>query len=100
AAEVSSSGAVNPFATVASLILIDPRSMSGTGGPDSAFATLSVPTTPAIWETRLVQWYALFPIAAQDEVAVRSKVPAARMYARRFHLLPNMDVVAWLFDCM
>ena len=42
AAEVSSSGAVNPLATVASVILMDPRSMSGTGGVGVGVGVLAV----------------------------------------------------------
>ena len=42
AAEVSSSGAVNPLATVVSLTLMDPRSMSGTGGVGVGVGVLAV----------------------------------------------------------
>jgi hypothetical protein len=82
---------------------MDPCLISGTGGVASGVATLTVVrTTPAISEARLAQWYALFSPAAQDEVAVRSKVPAAQIYAKRFNALPNMDSIAvgLLFDCI
>jgi hypothetical protein len=56
--------------------------MSGSGGVGPAFGTLTS--------------------AAQEELAVRSKVPAVQMHAERFKALPNMDSVAvgLLFDCM
>src|SRR5439155_21877307 len=83
AVEVSSSGAVTPLATVSSPTWMDPCLISGTGGVGSGPATLFAPT-------------------AQDEVAVKSKIPAAQMHAKRFNALPNMDSVAvgLLFDCM
>src|SRR5581483_4496910 len=100
-AEVSSSGAVNPLATIASFTCTAPCSISGTGGVPSGFATLtaSLSAIPPISEE--AGWEA-FGAAARGAIAERSKVAAAQMYAKRFTGLRDMDCVGagLLFSCV
>src|SRR6266849_6133408 len=95
AGEVSSSGAVNPLATVASLTLMEPWWMSGTGGVGVGVgaATVTLPLMPNNRDTAA--------IAARFEKlrSIRCCLPTVVV---TFNVLGNIDAVAvaLLFDCM
>ena len=81
AGEVSSSGAVNPLATVASLTLMDPWWMSGTGGVGVGVGVLAV----------------TLPIS---DVRSRRDTAATAVVVTRDILGKNAVMFDLLFDCM